>query len=140
MSLPGPRTAAGDSRPGPAPRGVEYQYRRLDPTAGNRSNRLHHPARAKSVMEQPVVARRARRAAERYGKDIGFLLGQVTRRLALGELAPGPLPLLAPAAGALGSILRCAAWPAGEAPGKVILAERVLSAVPAPVAKAAYRA
>src|SRR5262245_9117494 len=75
---------------------------------------------------------RVRRAVvECRGKKIGFLLGQHTRRLALEDLQADVPPALAPAAGALGSIRKDAAWPADEAPGGVIVATRVLSAVPA---------
>src|SRR5262245_18848043 len=74
---------------------------------------------------------RVRRAAEDRGKGVGFLLGQRTRRLALDDLRADVPPALAPADGALGSIRKEAVWPAEGAPGRVVMAERVISAVPA---------
>ena len=82
---------------------------------------------------------RVRRAAvECRGKKIGFLLGQRTGRLPLEDLRAAP-PRLAPAAGAVGSILKDTAWPADEEPGQVIVAARVLSAVPAAAAEAVFQ-
>ena len=89
------------------------------------------------AADAAVAYERVRRAIERDGKDIGFLLGQRTRRLALDVLQAGTPRLLDPPDGARGLILKDMVWPAEDMTGKVILAERVLSAVPASVAKAA---